>query len=205
MSLQRYGALALLLVVFGNPLEAASVGRWGRHVVSLANASYSGNPFELEVEATFTHAASGTELTLPGYYAGNDTWKIGFMPTEEGEWTWVSSSADGDLDGQTGSLTCTASTSRGLLAADGKKWRYADGGYVVPVGVFVQLLHGAGSTAEIEDFAAFLLSNNIHLVNFRLCEQDICFESVAARSAVGMGSLPGNISVEIEAIFEVED
>jgi len=27
---------------------------------------------------------------------------------------------------------------------------------------------------------------------------------VAARSAVGMGSLPGNISVEIEAIFEVE-
>lgn len=27
---------------------------------------------------------------------------------------------------------------------------------------------------------------------------------IAARSAVGMGSLPGNISVEIEAIFEVE-
>lgn len=27
---------------------------------------------------------------------------------------------------------------------------------------------------------------------------------VAARSAVGMGSLPGNISVEIEAIFEVD-
>ena len=27
---------------------------------------------------------------------------------------------------------------------------------------------------------------------------------VAARSAVGMGSLPGNIAVEIEAIFEVE-
>jgi len=27
---------------------------------------------------------------------------------------------------------------------------------------------------------------------------------IAARSAIGMGSLPGNISVEIEAIFEVE-
>jgi enamine deaminase RidA (YjgF/YER057c/UK114 family) len=27
---------------------------------------------------------------------------------------------------------------------------------------------------------------------------------VGARSAVGMGSLPGNISVEVEAIFEVE-
>lgn len=29
-------------------------------------------------------------------------------------------------------------------------------------------------------------------------------KGVAARSAVGMGSLPGNISVEIEAIFEIE-
>ena len=27
---------------------------------------------------------------------------------------------------------------------------------------------------------------------------------IGARSAVGMGSLPGNIAVEIEAIFEIE-
>jgi enamine deaminase RidA (YjgF/YER057c/UK114 family) len=27
---------------------------------------------------------------------------------------------------------------------------------------------------------------------------------IAARSAVGMGSLPGNIAVEIEAIFEIK-
>jgi hypothetical protein len=182
MNRQRCGVLALLLAIAGAPSEAALVERWGRHVVSVANGSHSGNPFELEIEATFTHTLSGAELTLPGYYAGNDTWKIGFMPTEEGEWTWVTSSADGDLDGQTGSLTCVASTSRGPLAADGKKWRYADGGYVVPVGVFVQLMHGAGSTAEIEDFADFLQSNHIQLVNFRLCEQDICFDSVAART-----------------------
>ncbi len=30
-------------------------------------------------------------------------------------------------------------------------------------------------------------------------------DGVGARSAVGMGSLPGNISVEIEAIFEISD
>ncbi len=29
-------------------------------------------------------------------------------------------------------------------------------------------------------------------------------DGVGARSAIGMGSLPGNISVEIEAIFEIE-
>ena len=30
-------------------------------------------------------------------------------------------------------------------------------------------------------------------------------KGISARSAVGMGSLPGNISVEIEAIFELKD
>jgi enamine deaminase RidA (YjgF/YER057c/UK114 family) len=29
-------------------------------------------------------------------------------------------------------------------------------------------------------------------------------EGVGARSAVGMGSLPGNIPVEVEVIFEIE-
>ena len=29
-------------------------------------------------------------------------------------------------------------------------------------------------------------------------------QGVGARSAVGMGSLPGNIPVEVEAIFEIE-
>ncbi len=33
---------------------------------------------------------------------------------------------------------------------------------------------------------------------------DQVLDGIAARSAVGMGSLPGNITVEIEAIFEIE-
>ncbi|MGB6855173.1 MAG: hypothetical protein WBG49_21495, partial [Thermoanaerobaculia bacterium] len=49
-------ALALLWIgASASALEGATVDKWRRHVVSLANGSYSGNPFELEVEATFTH------------------------------------------------------------------------------------------------------------------------------------------------------
>lgn len=181
-SLRAVAPVVLCFLASSGSSGASTVGKWGRYTVSLSNSTYSGNPFELQVDATFTHTASGTQLTLPGFYDGNDTWEIGFMPTETGEWTWVTSSSDSDLDNQTGSVTCVASASRGLLSSVGRKWRYSDGGYVVPLGVFTQLMHGAGSTAEVEAFADFLQANNIHLVNFRLCEQDICFDSVAGKT-----------------------
>jgi hypothetical protein len=179
---RRLAVGVVLLGVGVHEARAATVGQWERHAVSLVNGSYSGNPFELDVDATFTHGTTGTVITLPGYYAGDDTWKIGFMPTKVGEWTWVTSSGDPDLDNRTGSVTCVASARRGLLAAAGKKWRYSNGDYIVPVGVFVQLMHGAGTAQEIANFADFLQANNIHLVNFRLCEQEICFDDVAAKT-----------------------
>ena len=113
---------------------AATVGKWRRHVVSLPNSTYSVNPFELEVNATYRHEASGTALALPGYYAGNDTWKVGFMPTEVGEWTFITSSVDPDLNGVTGSLTCIESGLPGMLKQDTdqpKKWKFTDSGHVV--------------------------------------------------------------------------
>ncbi len=175
------GALLLWLAQV-EAVRADTVGRWERHLIALVNASHSGNPFELELEGTFTHAATGTTIVLPGYYAGSDTWKIGFMPTEIGEWTWTTSSADPDLDGQTGSVTCVASSRRGLLTGSGKKWFYSNGDYIVPIGVFTQLMHGAGSPTEVASFADFLQAHNLHLVNFRLCEADICFDDVGTHT-----------------------
>jgi hypothetical protein len=51
----------------------------------MSNSTYSANPFKLEIDATFPHTKSETTVTLPGYYAGNDNWKRGFMPTKTGE------------------------------------------------------------------------------------------------------------------------
>ncbi|MGB5891942.1 MAG: DUF5060 domain-containing protein, partial [Thermoanaerobaculia bacterium] len=153
-------ALALLWIgASASALEGATVDKWRRHVVSLANGSYSGNPFELEVEATFTHTSSGTQLTLPGYYAGSDTWKIGFMPTLTGDWTWITSSDDVDLDNKTGSLTCVGSGNRGLLKADSvhpRKWKYTDGPYVVPLGFRFDVFQEDGTLARFTEIADFL-------------------------------------------------
>jgi hypothetical protein len=154
------------------PLEAATVGKWRRHVISLSNSSYSGNPFELGVEAAFIHSSSGTRLTLPGYYAGSDTWKIGFMPTKRGEWTWISSSSDPDLDKKSGSLTSVGSGNRGLLAADSvypRKWRFADGPYVVPLAFRFDLVQEAGTLERFAEIADFLAEDaKGHMLEFTL-------------------------------------
>jgi len=160
--------LANLGTAGANPV----VGKWERHVIALGNPSYAGNPFEIEVDAVFTHAASGTVLVLPGYYAGNQTWKIGFMPIRTGTWTFSTSSQDPDLDGVTGSLSCVESGRPGLLAADPmhpKKWKFADGSHVVPIGLLFSVFLEDATPQQFAGVADFL-KNEVggHYFNFRL-------------------------------------
>ena len=165
-------------------LIAQNVGKWRRHVISISNASYSGNPFELEIDAVFTHTSSGTTLETPGYYAGNDTWKVAFMPTRTGEWTYETSSSDPQLNGVQGSLNAVNSGHKGMLKADPdhpKKWKYVDGENVLPIGVFVQIALDTSTPSQFAAMADFLEAHNIQLVNFRLSESDWAFSNVNAR------------------------
>jgi len=166
MSAAMFWPLALASV------DAATVGKWRRHTVSLTNPTFSGNPFELEVEATFTHSSTGTTVTLPGYYAGATTWKLGFMPTFTGEWTWMTSSSDPDLDGNTGSVQCIDSGNPGLLAADPdhpRKFKFADGPYVVPLAFRFDVFQEEGSLARFTEIADFLKQDvRGHMLEFTL-------------------------------------
>ncbi len=72
---------------------------------SVENPTYSGNPFDLVATVTFTHAASGATHTTEMFYDGGDTWKWRFTGTQLGTWTFVSTSADPELDGLTGTVT----------------------------------------------------------------------------------------------------
>ena len=173
--------ISVLILLLAFTVPAVAVGVWERHVVTLPNTTFTGNPFLLNVDATFTHAGSGESLTLPGYYAGNNNWKIGFMPTKEGNWTYLTASIDSELNGKTGTITAVASGRPGVLKGDPahpKKWKYADGDYVVPIGMFVQLMHSNASAAEFTAMADFLQVNKIQLINFRLTERDIAFADV---------------------------
>ena len=51
---------------------------------------------------------------LPGFFDGDDTWKIRFSPTVEGKWSFVTRSDITDLDGKRMELLCTPNKTRNV-------------------------------------------------------------------------------------------
>ncbi|MBF0432825.1 MAG: DUF5060 domain-containing protein, partial [Fibrobacteria bacterium] len=154
--------------------SGGDVGKYRRYKVILKNNSYTGNPFELEVDGVFTHTSSGKVIKLPGYYDGNDTWELGFMPIELGEWTYTTASTDPELNEKIGSINCVPSGLRGVLAADPenqKKWKFSDGPYVLPIALRQEFFSEPGTIEDFTEGAKFIASNNIHMFETRLLEQ----------------------------------
>ncbi len=67
------------------------------------------NPFDVEWAAEF-NGPSGQNVTVPGFYNGDDSWVIRFSPSEEGEWRYRTASDMPQLDGQQGSVVCRPNT-----------------------------------------------------------------------------------------------
>ena len=130
------------------------IGKWKRFEVIYNNDSWNGNPFDLEFSGVFTHVPSGRKVTQLGFYAGNNIWKLYFMPDELGEWTFTTSSTDPDLDGKTGSFSCVASNLAGPLVASGNRWMLKDSGKVIsPIMLATREWFKRTDTDEgIEDF-----------------------------------------------------
>lgn len=122
--------LTLLILGFVASLTAnaalpnRSTTLWGPYVeYSLTNASFSGNPFDLVATATFTHSASGTSITTGMFYNGSNTWKFRFTATLAGAWTVTTSSADADLNGETGTVNVSGNSNLpGFVNKSGSKW-----------------------------------------------------------------------------------
>ncbi len=133
---------------------AAEVGRWQRYEVAFNNPSWSGNPFDLELVGIFTHVGTGRTVTQLGFYAGNNVWKIYFMPDELGAWSYVTASPDPELDGKSGSFDCVASDLPGKLVGDGNRWGMSSSGdYVSPIMIPTKEWFKGTSTADgIDDF-----------------------------------------------------
>ena len=158
-----------------------SVGKWRRHVLSLSADPGGANPFQVLLNGTFVHSASGDTLSLPGYYDGGNTWRIGFMPTRVGQWSWSTSSTNAQLAGHEGFIDVVESGHPGRLARDPShpdKWRYADGPLVVPIGVLVNAMLEDATTEQFTAMADFVADNNLSLLNFRLSENDGAFSDV---------------------------
>jgi hypothetical protein len=88
---------------------AAAVEQWGMFEVTLKGPA-SGNPFkDVTLGAAFTHEHRTVKVT--GFYDGEGTYKVRFMPDMTGVWSYVTTSSSAELNGKTGSLTCTPAQS----------------------------------------------------------------------------------------------
>ena len=144
----------------------------------LEDLDHSGNPFDVQATATFTHAASGETRTTGMFYDGNATWKFRFTGTRTGKWTFVTRSAASALNGKTGSVVINAPV-RGKLVrgfvttVDGNRWAWQTGESADEVAPFVpQLVMGRDlpayrDTAKIDaDIQRWLVDhgfNGIHV------------------------------------------
>ncbi len=101
---------ALAFVVWssiGNKASAAStVGQWGVFEVTLKGPSV-GNPYlDVTLAGHFSHGQKSIDAN--GFYDGDGTYRIRFMPEEQGDWTYQTSSNVPELNGKTGQFTCVA-------------------------------------------------------------------------------------------------
>lgn len=107
--------------------------------------------------------------------------------------TLISGKVGSDLDQQAG-YDAARQTGLAILAT-----LQAQLGSLDKVKRVVKLLGMVNSTADFGQHPAVI--NGCSELFAKVWGDDL---GVGARSAVGMGSLPGNIAVEIEAIFEVD-
>ncbi len=76
---------------------SATVERWGMQEVTLTQAKDYDNPF-IDAWLKDRLECADEAIDVTGFYDGDRTWKIRFMPTREGEWRYSTSSKDSGLD-----------------------------------------------------------------------------------------------------------
>ena len=116
---------------------------------SLANPSWTGNPFDVMAAVVFTHRQTGDTRTTEMYYDGGTAWTFRFTGTRPGVWTFISSSQDPDLDGHTGKVSIRPNpdaNAHGFLKKFAGKWGWeASHNAFVPQLVMWDYIVGSGS------------------------------------------------------------
>ena len=89
----------------GTMEKTDKVERWDIFEFSLTGPQPA-NPFkEVELQARFEHEKR--TVAVKGFYDGDGVYRLRFMPDEEGPWRFSTRSNAKELDGRSGSFTCT--------------------------------------------------------------------------------------------------
>jgi len=135
----RLLSLVLLLVsccAARSSAEDQRVEQWDFKEISLRSTLAHANPFtDVEIRCRFSSGKRQAEVY--GFYDGNQTWKIRFMPEQQGEWTYTTSSNDPQLNGKTGTFFVgpPAGNNHGPVRVENTyHFAYADGTPYFPLG-----------------------------------------------------------------------
>ncbi len=113
--LYRMAIVACLVKVLGggaltSPSVAADLGtkqgtQWFPYLQwNIANPTWHGNPYDVRATVEFTHHPSGDTRRTEMYFAGGPSWTFRFTGTQDGTWSFTTSSEDVDLHGHTGKV-----------------------------------------------------------------------------------------------------
>lgn len=111
-----------------NANKASTVPRWDHVEINLPGPS-GGNPF-IDVTLSATFRNQNRSIVVAGFYDGEGSYKIRFMPDELGAWSWTTKSNQPALDGKSGAFDCVApgQGNRGPVSVrDEFHFGYADG------------------------------------------------------------------------------
>jgi hypothetical protein len=132
---------AFLVLACGSALPAQSAGHaWELQEIELRASGPYANPY-VDVETWIELKGPGFAKRVYGFWDGGDVYRVRFVATAPGEWSWTSGSnqpADAGLNGRTGRYTAREWTEaekranpnrRGFLRPDAKghALQYADG------------------------------------------------------------------------------
>jgi hypothetical protein len=111
------------------------VQQWKRFELVLTHAA-AGNPFrDVQISAAFSN--NDTSFTVDGFYDGNDTFRIRFMPQQTGAWKYVTKSNVKTLHNKKGGFECIPAKgdNHGMVKVSNLyNFSYADGKQYYPVG-----------------------------------------------------------------------
>ncbi|HVU36419.1 MAG TPA: exo-alpha-sialidase [Opitutaceae bacterium] len=163
---------ALAALVFGLALSgradpAKTVEQWGTFELSLRGPS-DGNPFvDVTLSAAFTDGTRTIEAT--GFYDGDGTYRIRFMPDRPGVWHYVTHSNRWPLTGKTGEFEVTPATGGDhgpVRVHDTFHFAYADGTPFFPIGTTIYNWIYQSETLQAETLKSLAASpfNKVRLI-----------------------------------------
>ncbi len=127
-------SIAVAIMFYGCeslPVTTAQIPQaeqWGVFEVTLKGPS-TGNPY-MDVELSAVFSNNEKQITVPGFYDGDSTYRIRFSPPETGPWNYVTESNVDELSGHEGGFLSTSPSDNNhgpLRIVNQFYFEYADG------------------------------------------------------------------------------